>query len=44
MQLRASKTVSKENFRKHELLRVVGLENIDIMDELFAHYSENFMF
>lgn len=44
MQLTASRTVSGEHFRKHDLLQVAALKNIKAGKELSVGYGEKFMF
>lgn len=44
VQVGASRTVSEESARKHELPQVASLENIEVWKELFANYGDEFMF
>lgn len=44
VQSRASRTVSRGDFGKHELLRVIALRNIKVREELFLNYNEKLTF
>lgn len=42
-QIRASRTMSREDLRKRKVLQVVSLANIKVMEELFVNHGEKVM-